>query len=165
MYFFRLDWDTLQYSFDDLNRLFRSDMKSDMQFQAFLHAINRVYDSKDCHFMSPAILCFVTPVDMYNDIFDATKALLPMVIPSGPQPLVSGGRWHCWCPSGVTAWEDNQVIFESPCYPITATDMLKALELNIDDNIEKKNMLALLAGVVDYPYIPNGIFTAVLVRK
>ena len=59
MYFFRLDFDVLQHSFDELNAMGKTDESNPhgIQFRAFVYALFAVFQKADYDATSPSILC------------------------------------------------------------------------------------------------------------
>ena len=161
MYFFELNWDVFQLTFDELNKLALPDLPDadldprGLQFRAFIYALTRVFQSPDCDAMSPCVLVFLIPITAdCLEPFDAVNNKLPMC--NDPDPT----SWACTCPP-LFSYQNGLPIIDKT-KPMTASAICNAISMVQEHEIEKKNAFALLGGIVDFRRIPRGLYTSII---
>eukprot|EP01036_Dinobryon_divergens_P026756 gene26756-35438_t len=161
MYFFRLDFDVLQLSFDELNAMGVTDESNPLgiQFRAFVNSLFTVFQKADFDATSPSIILFLIPCNEHDlDPYDAISSHLPTCNDS------SSSGWKCsCCPRLITAAfskDSISVATNSRCR-ISAADVKDAISMIDTHDVEKSNAMAILGGVVDFQRIPTGVYSAI----
>eukprot|EP01036_Dinobryon_divergens_P034447 gene34447-44509_t len=161
MYFFRLDFDVLQCSFDELNVMGVTDESNPLgiQFRAFVYALFTVFQKADYDATSPSVILFLVPCNEHDlDPYDAINSQLPTCNDSSP------AGWKCsHCPRLITAAfsKDNITVATNSESRISAADVKSAISIIDVRDFEKFNAMAILGGVVDFQRIPTGVYTAI----
>jgi len=159
MYFFRMDYDTVQLSFDNINNLYQYEKENikGIQFRSFLYALSRVFVSAQCDSLSPSVLLILVKSDLDSLFpYDAVNFKLPICGISA--------NWVCSeCPRLTRDFSIQSAVVELiPGRSFVASDVSIAISLISNDDVEKFNSYSILGGVVDYQRIQNGIYTAIV---
>ena len=169
MYFFRLDYDVIQCSFDELNKMGVDEEIGaagesnplGIQFRAFVYALLTVFQKADYDATSPSVMLFLVPCNEHDlDPYDAINLHLPTCNDDN-----SPAGWKCSrCPRLVTAAFSNDSISvdTNSRNTISAADVKNAISMIDALDVEKFNALAILGGVVDFQRIPTGVYSAII---
>jgi hypothetical protein len=185
MYFFLMKQTTL--TFDSLSNGEGEDDEIGKLFRGFVYAILRPFESPDCHALSPAVLLFMMSEDVVffdireddlplvqdngdvksdlqddlSEIYQASMSLSETNVSCQRDTSVANSagtemvqRWVCSCKKFCCIDEGNICLDRNNA--VCARDILSFI--NLVQTVEKKNMIAIIAGVVDYETIPNGAY-------
>lgn len=148
MYFFRIDNTCLSREFEELCQGAYDREEAGRQFQGFIYALTRIFESRKCSALSLAVL-FLLVDKNFSEIFDTTKSYLPTV------------KCSCVRSSEEFTFEDTQVTLNKDQVP-TASDVANAVSImpqDTSDRCEKFNAFAMMSGIVNYNEVHQGILT------
>jgi hypothetical protein len=156
MYFFRMDSTCLSRPFVDLCRGACDCEEAGRQFQGFIYALTRTFESRKCHALSPAVLLVLVNKD-FSEVFNTTTTYLPTVDNGDSQ---SGWRCSCKRATEEFTFHDTCVTVsnKAPC-ALDVKNALQIMPLDIEDRCEKYNAIAMMSGIVDYAGVKEGILT------
>lgn len=163
MYFFRLDFDVLQHSFDELNVMGKTDESNPLgiQFRAFVYALFTVFQKADYDATSPSILLFLVPCNEHDlNPYDAISSHLPTCNDNN-----SSAGWKCFrCKRVFTeaVSRDSITVATNSKSRTSAAGVKDAISMIDLHDVEKFNAMAILGGVVDFQRIPTGVYSAII---
>ena len=120
------------------------------QFRAFVYVSMRVFQGVGCDAMSLSLLMFlISRSGSFPESFEAVTKKLSMCNDNSSDL----SSWRCAC-KPFFSYEDGKPRIDKS-QPMYASTICNAISMIQEDDIEKINGFALLAGIVDFRRIPN----------